>query len=752
MKRSCLSAVFAVLLIPVYTSVSIAEITPNQTDTNLFSITFDNVSLVDVVRAFTRISGVNIVAKPDDLQGNVTVNLTDVEWFTALSSILDMHGLMLGERYPGSGVYSICRKMDLSRMVHLLYQPPGTGRPTNHISLKLAGASLPAVLDEIARQAKINIAYEPDLAHIGNITVGFDNVDYDLVLRQIAQLHELNVSLSFRPDCYVIARQSNPVVPAGTGKEEPFDLSNSVSLGFLAILISFILIAHRFRKLVRHDLGCLAAEDSTGRTKLRVFWSVILCLCIIYGYTVGAHMVWENRSPMMIEGAGIGMALAAGAVTAFLLFLLSSLAVRSCRRLNWIPRGRWRKAAWILSFVPLVIIVTDAPPAWKDYTWSDLPAPAKDAGQSFRCYQQLAGTNAIKIQIKAAHIGTEDVVTNALLYSVEIEKAWQDIKEGRQIIEDLNRFDAIAELTGSRNMDFDSPLPVYSGIRNVAQTYQAWALLGTAKGNPEEGVKQLCELHSVVRKALPYSRTFIRKMVLIVLAGGNIEAAHQIASSPNCSPELLKVLCDAFPPLTHDEVSLKWPLMFEYLVKKEYCKNKITNAGFIDSFDWYREVVGGSNGPSTTRKPKSSGFWMRNVSRVTAVLFFKRNRTVRDLRKYYDLMMAGTGKQPPDFIASGEFLDLYVKRPRFSNLGGWLHVCASTPSFSRAQESVSETKVRSDLLAMELNGRLGQGFALKDYFTGGEYIADQGTGYYASRGRDGNAGTDDDVILGKRRY
>ncbi|NQU39038.1 MAG: hypothetical protein HQ523_03710 [Lentisphaerae bacterium] len=71
------------------------------------SITLDDVEILDVVRMFTRISGANIIATPSNLNGRVTVNLTDVEWKPALESILDMHGLALDEKLPGSGVYRI---------------------------------------------------------------------------------------------------------------------------------------------------------------------------------------------------------------------------------------------------------------------------------------------------------------------------------------------------------------------------------------------------------------------------------------------------------------------------------------------------------------------------------------------------------------------------------------------------------------------------------------------------------------------
>lgn len=78
-----------------------------QAEGDRISITLDDVPLEDVVRMFTRISGANIIASASDLTGSVTVNLTDVKWKPALSSILDMHGLSLVEKQPGSGVYSV---------------------------------------------------------------------------------------------------------------------------------------------------------------------------------------------------------------------------------------------------------------------------------------------------------------------------------------------------------------------------------------------------------------------------------------------------------------------------------------------------------------------------------------------------------------------------------------------------------------------------------------------------------------------
>jgi len=85
---------------------SVVQLNTNET----LSIALDDVDMADVIRMFTRLSKANIIANPSNLTGKVTVNLQDVEWRPALTSILDMHSLQLVEKTPASGVYSIVPK------------------------------------------------------------------------------------------------------------------------------------------------------------------------------------------------------------------------------------------------------------------------------------------------------------------------------------------------------------------------------------------------------------------------------------------------------------------------------------------------------------------------------------------------------------------------------------------------------------------------------------------------------------------
>lgn len=79
----------------------------NEPDSNLITISVDDVSIEDVVRMFTRLSDANIIATPSNLSEKVTANLNGVEWKPALSTILSMHNLALVEKPTGSGLYKI---------------------------------------------------------------------------------------------------------------------------------------------------------------------------------------------------------------------------------------------------------------------------------------------------------------------------------------------------------------------------------------------------------------------------------------------------------------------------------------------------------------------------------------------------------------------------------------------------------------------------------------------------------------------
>lgn len=76
-------------------------------ESQLISVTLDDVPLADVVKLFTKISGANIIAATTNLNGSVTANLQDVAWKPAFEAILERQGLLLVEKPANSGIYVV---------------------------------------------------------------------------------------------------------------------------------------------------------------------------------------------------------------------------------------------------------------------------------------------------------------------------------------------------------------------------------------------------------------------------------------------------------------------------------------------------------------------------------------------------------------------------------------------------------------------------------------------------------------------
>jgi type IV pilus assembly protein PilQ len=85
------------------------SVTTNASNKNLISINFEHAPLTEVIRAFTLISGANIVLGTNGHE-LVTLSMKDVEWEPALNAILDSTGKTLVMKTPG--IYVVANKAD----------------------------------------------------------------------------------------------------------------------------------------------------------------------------------------------------------------------------------------------------------------------------------------------------------------------------------------------------------------------------------------------------------------------------------------------------------------------------------------------------------------------------------------------------------------------------------------------------------------------------------------------------------------
>lgn len=675
----------------VITHKPMHRVTPSAKGTDLYDFVFDNATVEEVVKEVVRATGITIIARKTDLQDVVTVNLRSCDWLHAMLSILDMHHLTFKEKEPGPHVYEIQR--------------------------------------------------DP---------------------RYVAGSYDEGYYYYFPGMWFVSPTYS---ILAQSGTEDWEDLCN---LLVDQPLLSFALGA--FMVLLLGGLFCLLVSFCVRRAKktkeelrfldyTKILFGRLLSfgLCIIYGFTFGTYTAWTylcSNSDCDLFALGYSSSTQVLLITPiiqgsvfslFFLVLYGLITELTARKLGTV-RLRWRIVAWSVFLLPLLSLLIDTLPVRNDYSWEEFPHSYKDAKESYECLLQLTDPEALKLKENVPYLYYVDSLTNALAHADEIEKAWSGIAEGRKLIERMNSFGRISDLTTYKSMDWDEPWPSYMALRKIGQTYWAFAHLRVAQGRPQEGIDQLIRLHTVARKAMPLSRLLINRMMWISVARTNIETAHRIAQSPNCTPDMLRQLKSGFPPLDKDDMSLRWPLTAEYLLMKTRCRTDMTNATFIDEIrswvcfdpdDW---------------PPKPSGFWMRNASRMISFAGFRRNKTIRDMKQVADLLIDGAKQHPPDLKSYDDFVEEYCRKPQLRNLGGWFFVCTTTCGFSHACDTVSKVKVTSDLFAIYLHRRLGEKLKLLDYHTRNKYFIDRETGWLAGTGPDKKKGTDDDIILGKWRY
>jgi type IV pilus assembly protein PilQ len=104
-----------------------------STSGQLISVRLNKVGLEEAISLFAQLSGANIIVPELAEASQISVNLKDVEWRSALQSILDSYNYELFQKVSGSNVYSVRRR------------PPGAPEPQVVETFKLRYATVPNV-------------------------------------------------------------------------------------------------------------------------------------------------------------------------------------------------------------------------------------------------------------------------------------------------------------------------------------------------------------------------------------------------------------------------------------------------------------------------------------------------------------------------------------------------------------------------------------------------------------------------------
>jgi hypothetical protein len=406
-----------------------------------------------------------------------------------------------------------------------------------------------------------------------------------------------------------------------------------------------------------------------------------------------------------------------------------------CRKRSWDMTGRLRTAILFLLVAILGVMSIDSPPIKNDYTAADILIKGRDVEASYQTLMKYFKKGSpIKVDSPYMICKSEWVIeTNITAFSEGIEKTWNDNADARAVMDKLAKYDVIADFAPGVPLDTNIPILSFVALRNLVHTYRFHCLIKTENGESVEAARQLAEFHSVVLKAYKNCSLLVNKMCFGGVAGCDIETAYQIIQHPKCTPEAVKILANAFPSIPGKDVSLRSPIICEYLGLRNICATWPAGE-FMEVF----------------RSPcKPPSFIRRNLSRILFPLIFKRNTTINMLKLCYDPVITGASQSPMKIPDIQSLIEEHFSRPRLNNLGGWVLIQIAIPSFSRAANSASRTKVLSDLLAIELHKRLGEPIDIPDFYSGKPYFVDEKTGKLTSVGPDGIAGTKDDIQLGQ---
>jgi len=477
-----------------------------------------------------------------------------------------------------------------------------------------------------------------------------------------------------------------------------------------------------------------------------VSWILAILISVIYGVliTVYIGLRFQCFHPGYFSYPGslplFGPALTVIAIGAWILMALVF------RRRKRDVKGLRRLACLVVLAIPLVYLAIDEPPSKPIYTRADLPPPAKDVEESYKTLMTFRRDGGFELKVDVPNSSTTShplcFPTNVLDYADAIEKAWNDVGKGWLVIEKLDSFHTIADLLPETPLDEKTPALGFLQLRNIARVCWRYAVLKTEQGKPDQGVRALCQLHSVTRKAMPYSTTLVSKMIWVAIARGNIQTAYQIAASSKCTPETVRKLSEAFTPLTAEDTSMRRPFISECLWAKTMLRK------FHSSDPGFFSALVSCSAPEEPLNPLANRLHLRVASYVIGPFLLNLNGTIRELEETWHSVLSGVSSEPPTVGKIAESIEARPMNPNFKNMVGQMLRAVTIPSYSKCSDNAWKMKVLSALLAVELHRRLGEKLVLPDAYTAKPYIVDEATGVASSVGPDGKPGTADDIKLG----
>jgi len=402
-----------------------------------------------------------------------------------------------------------------------------------------------------------------------------------------------------------------------------------------------------------------------------------------------------------------------------------------------------RIAVGLFILVEITILTywrIDAAPIPDDYTINDISSASPEYNQTYKLLKSLADENEDAIDAPAIGLTSEDlknlkeirnifkeddlhIIAQQLQANEEkILSLWQNAKKGRDVLAKLDTFPEIADLTEPY---LESEFSWLKNLNPLVYLHRAYICLQSCKGNHETAISELIRFDSIFKKMSLNARLLVTRLVCIACFYVYIETANFIINNPETPQEVIVVLKRHIAPFSNEHISLRNPIIFEYLM----FKNEL------------RKI---------TKEPRL---------RYSYFSPLKLNSTFRLYRNFCDKWIGIAESRiqieelrvwPSVYPNLPVQIDLKNKLPWYYktyNPFGSLFSVLLAPDFERITEIRTRLQIHSDLLQIVLDKRLGREVSLKARAYSDEYIVDVENKKIFSPGPDGKPGTKDDIKL-----
>ncbi len=379
--------------------------------------------------------------------------------------------------------------------------------------------------------------------------------------------------------------------------------------------------------------------------------------------------------------------------------------------------------ASLVMFAALIWYLSDAPPMDDDYAENDIRIQANGSYRHLDLLNKNETFEALQKLLKSEP-------------PPQVEEVWEKIATYREAIDQLDRFDAICDLPEDKGIDIETPFLSYRSLKTVAEVYRDYFLHEVARGNGTSAAEDVARFYRVTRKGMTDATILFNKIIFISIAEKAMAMAYEAIQDPRCHNETLDLIKKEFIPLKISEYAMEKVYIGEYLLIKNTMQQQLKPDTFLNS-------VIMSPGGIEQEKP-----WLPWASHVAYYFSFKPNMSIRDIRHFFDLVIAAQKVQSPDFSAATMYAESYGKQPRFRNMAGWVLNTIGLPNFEHYSRRSAKIKVQSDLLAIAVSKKLGRPLEINDYFTNGPCRHREQNNTLRHPGPDGRYETPDDIVLG----